>query len=653
MQKVQRNKQKTLAAARPTGGASGCRKRNWAGTAAAFMMVWGLGGLAGTCAHAAPIIAQYGEPKYPPNFTHFDYADPTAPRDGELIFDNYDQTTAFDTLNPFILRGSPAPGDGNPFNLLFDTLMQRSWDEEVGVEYPLIADDVEVAPDKMSATFHVNPAARFSNGDPITAAYVKYSFDTLTGKLASPLISSQFVIIKRATVLDRLTVRFDFVSPDSGAPLIAGDLPIISPKWGMQPDGHRVPFDQISMEPVIGSGGYVIDHINGNHQISYRRMPNYWAKDLPTRRGMYNFERVTFKLYLDHYTQLEAFKAGNTDVNVEYSSGAWARKYIGKNFDNGKLKKEAFPLHALVQMQGVIFNTRRQKFQDIRVRKAIAMAFDFDWMNRQMFYGQYARTTSFFQDSPFAASGSPSDAELKLLEPWRKQLPPGVFGATAEMPSTIAPHSLRDNLKQARDLLAQAGWHYEDGALRSDKGEPFTIEIVDGQPGMERIYGVMIRNLALLGIEANFREIDASLMLKRQNNFDYDMITVQYSPARVPGQEMERRFSSVTLNQNGSENYVGAHSRAIDALLRALLAAQTEDELLTATHALDRALIDSWYLIPEYHQIAWRIGYSAGIEHPAVVPLNYEAEDWVISYWWDKNHRAALSTAAASGASAH
>jgi len=651
VQKVQRNKQTTPVAKRPMGGASGWRKRNWAGVVAAFSMVLGLGCLAGGSAHAASAIAQFGEPKYPPNFTHFDYADPTAPRDGEMVFGNYNQATTFDSLNPFILRGSSAPGDYEPFLMMFDTLMQRSWDE-LASEYPLIADDVEVAPDKMSATFHINPAARFSNGDPITAADVKYSYDTLSSKRASPSTSNQFVIIKRATVVDRLTVRFDFTTPDSSAPLTAGDLPIFSPKWGMLPDGKRVPFDQMSMEPVIGSGPYVIDYIKGNQEISYRRLPNYWAKDLPSRRGMYNFERVTYKLYLDLYTQLEAFKAGNIDAHVEYSSGAWARKYIGKNFDNGKLQRKEFPLHALAQMQGLVFNTRRPKFQDVRVRKALAVAFDFDWMNRQLFHHDYARTGSYFEESSFKATGMPSEAELKLLEPWRKELPASVFGPMVELPTTIAPHSLRDNLKEARDLLAQAGWHYSDGALRNAKGEPFTIDIIDGEPGMEPIYGVFMRNLAFLGIDAHMREIDAALFLKRQNNFDYDMITYIYDPVRIPGQEMERRFSSASATQNGSENFPGAHSPAIDALIRALLESKTEDELLTSTHALDRALMHSWYEIPEYHQVGWRIGYGAGIGFPDVVPQNYQAEDWILSYWWDKNHRAARDTAASQGAAA-
>jgi len=623
----------TGAAISANGGARLRRKGKWVGIAAVWLTV--LVYLTGPAVQAQPFLSQFGTHKYPANFTHFDYANPDAPQSGDLVFANYSTPTSFDTLNPFVLRGTAAPGDYLPFVFMFDTLMQRSWDE-LAASYPLIADDVEVAPDKMSATFHINPAARFSNGDPITASDVKYSYDMLSSKLASPTLNNQFEIIKKATIIDRLTVRFDFASPDPSAPLIAGDLYILSPKWGQLPNGKHVPFDQIAMEPVIGSGPYVVDHINGNQQITYRRLPNYWARNLPTRRGMFNFDHVTFKLYLDFYTRLEAFKAQNFDVNVEYSSSTWARKYIGKNFDNGKLKKEFFPLHTMIQMQGIVFNTRRDIFKDVRVRKAISLAFDYDWLNREAFYGQYPQTDSFFEDSEFKATGTPSEAELKLLEPWRKQLPPSVFGPMVAPISTVAPHSLRDNLKEARDLLAQAGWHYKDGAMRNAQGEPLKFEIINDEVGLERIYSVLIRNLGLIGVTMTMRDIDAALYNKRLNDFDYDMISVNYNPVNAfPGQEMQRRFSSESATQKGSENYPGTQSPAIDGLLKDLLAAKTEDELVTASRALDRALMHSWYMIPTYYQAGWRIGYANYIGHPKVVPDSYQAEDWILSYWWN------------------
>ncbi|SMF99055.1 extracellular solute-binding protein [Burkholderia singularis] len=596
-------------------------------------------------AHAAAGIAQYGEPKYPAGFTHFDYADPDAPNDGTLNFTNYNELQSYDSLNPFLLRGASAP---DIQNLMFDTLMQRSWDE-LASEYALIADDVQVAPDRLSATFHINPAARFSNGEPITAADVKYSFDTLTSKQASPILNSQFEIIKRASVIDRLTIRFDFKRPERVAPLVAGDLPVFSPKWGMRPDGTRPPFDQIATMPPIASGPYLIEQRKNDKQITYVRNPHYWAADLPTRRGMYRFQRIAFKLYLDHYTQLESFKSGDTSVIVEYSATQWARRYVGKNFRNGLLKKAKFP-DGPAQMQGFLINMRKPMFQDVRVRRALALAFDYDWMNRMMFYGDYVRTNSFWEASPFAASGVPSDKELALLEPFRAELPPEVFGPMVKQASTLPPNSLRNNLKLARDLLAQAGWHYRDGALRDANGTPMTIEIVDAQPGMDRLILPYCQALGLLGIHAYLHEIDSALYEKRLTNFEYDMTTYIYNPVTIPGTELTRRFGSAAATQPGSENFPGVRSQAVDALIRAALTANSLDDLKTAMHALDRVLINLYILVPQYYMPNARIGYQTLFDHPKIVPNSYQYEDWVINYWYRKKpaaHDAAAAKPAA------
>jgi microcin C transport system substrate-binding protein len=558
-------------------------------TAAAFCV---LGALAGA-AHARPSIAQYDEPKYPDNFTHFAYADPNAPTDGKLNFENYNEFQSYDSLNPFLVRGTPAP---DIQILMFDTLMQRSWDE-LASEYALIADDVEVAPDLSSATFHINPAARFNNGDPITAADVKYSFDTLTSPQASPLFNTQFSVIKSATVIDKQTIRFDFARKERDAPLIAGDLPVFSPKWGMGADGKRPPFDQISNVPPIASGAYLIEQRKNDKQITYRRNPDYWAANLPSRRGMFRFDRIEFKLYTDHYTALEAFKAGDVDARMEYYSMLWARKYIGKNFRNGSLAKATFP-DGPAQMQGLFFNLREPKFQDPRVRHALTLGFDYDWTNRMLLYGQYRRTNSYFDASPFKATGLPSEKELALLEPYRKDLPPAVFGPMIQQPTTVAPHSLRANLREARDLLAQAGWHYRDGALRDANGTPFTVEVLDDQPGMDRIVLPYLQSLALLGIQTNFREVDSALYEKRIDNFQFDMTTYIYAPVTIPGAELLRRFGSAAADQVGSENYPGIKSKAVDGLIQDVLKANTLDDLEAATRALDRVLINEYLVVP-------------------------------------------------------
>ncbi|KWA81727.1 peptide ABC transporter substrate-binding protein [Burkholderia ubonensis] len=597
-------------------------------------------GVATAGAAAAPAIAQFGQPKYPAGFTHFDYADPDAPDDGTLSFQNYDQAQSYDSLNPFLVRGSAAP---DIQHLMFDTLMQRSWDE-LASEYALIADDVQVASDGMSATFHVDPAARFSNGDPITAADVKYSFDTLSSPQASPLFNAQFAVIRRAVVVDRQTVRFDFNRAERAAPLIAGDLPVFSPKWGMRPDGTRPPFDQIATAPPIASGPYLIEQRKNDKQIVYVRNPRYWAAHLPSRRGMYRFVRVSFKLYLDQYTMLEAFKAGDIDARMEYSATQWARRYVGKNFRSGLLTRATFP-DGPAQMQGFLINLRKPQFSDVRVRRALALAFDYDWMNRMMFYGQYRRTNSFWEASPFGARGMPSEKELALLAPYRAELPPEVFGPMVRQPSTLPPGSLRDNLKAARDLLAQAGWRYRDGALRDANGTPMTIEIIDDQPGMDRLILPYIQALGTLGIRASLHELDSALYQRRMDNFQYDMTTFIYPPVTIPGAELARRFGSAAASEVGSENYTGVRSKAVDALIRAALAADTLEDLETATRALDRVLINLYLLVPQYYLPNARIAYKTTIGHPAIIPGSYSYEDWIIDYWYRKRPAGAAPVA--------
>lgn len=594
-----------------------------------------------SAAEAANAISQYDQPKYSANFTHFDYADPDAPNDGTLNFENYDTAQSYDSLNPFLTRGSPAP---DIKNLMFDTLMQRSWDE-LASEYALIADDVEVASDGLSATFHINPAARFSNGDAITAADVKYSLDTLASPQASPIYNAQFSIIKRAVVVDSHTIRFEFKHAERDAVLIAGDLPVFSPKWGQRADGTRPPFDQIANVPPIASGAYLIEQRRNDKQIAYVRNPHYWAANLPSRRGMFRFARVSFKLYLDQYTALEAFKAGDVDARMEYSSTQWARKYVGKNFRNGLLKKGEFP-DGPAQMQGFMMNLRKPMFRDVRVRHALALAFDFDWMSRMMFYGQYRRTNSFWEASPFAASGMPSAKELALLEPYRSTLPAEVFGPMIKQPSTLPPGSLRANLRQARDLLAQAGWHYRDGALRDANGTPMTIEIIDDQPGMDRLILPYTQALETLGIHAYLHELDSALYQKRLDNFEYDMTTYIYLPVTIPGAELTRRFGSEAASQPGSENYPGVKSKAVDALIRAALTASTLDDLETAVHALDRVLINLYVLVPQYYLPNARIAYKTALGHPPVVPASYQYEDWIIDYWYVKRPAAQPAPAA-------
>ncbi|MCA8408119.1 extracellular solute-binding protein [Burkholderia cenocepacia] len=588
--------------------------------------------LAAPAAHAAYAIAQYGEPKYPPGFKHFDYVNPDAPKGGTLVLANPSRLTSFDKFNPFTMRGNTAPG----IDMLFESLATGSSDEPASA-YGLLADDIDVAPDRRSVTFHLNPRARFSNGDRVTADDVKFSFDTLKSKQAAPQFGAYFAEITKAVVVDPATVRFEFRSANRELPLIAGGVPVFSRKWGLRADGSRIPFDQLAFEQPIGSGPYVIDHYDNGRTITYRRNPAYWGADLPVRVGTNNFERIVYKLYGDGVARLEAFKAGEYDVLVEYIARNWTRRDVGKRFDSGELVKREFRQHNGAGMQGFFMNLRRPLFRDVRVRQALDLAFDFEWLNRQLFYSAYTRLNSYFADTDLQATGTPSEGELKLLEPLRAQLDPAVFGPTVTQPDTNPPGSLRANLLKARALLAQAGWTYRDGALRNAKGEPFAFEILDDAGGaMEGVATAYQRNLAKLGIVVRFRTADYALLQKRLDAFDYDMTTIRLPGVQVPGAEQYSRYASKFADEPGSDNFIGLKSPAVDALLHALGAAQTREELLDATHALDRVLMHGYYAVPQWYSTTHRIAYKRMLAYPQTLPLYYSAEGWVVSTWWAK-----------------
>ncbi|GAB7536793.1 extracellular solute-binding protein [Burkholderia sp. 3C] len=581
-------------------------------------------------AYAVYAIAQYGEPKYPAGFKHFDYVNPDAPKGGTLVLANPSRLTTFDKFNPFTLRGNPAPGIG----MLFESLTTGSADEPASA-YGLLADDIAIAPDRMSVTFHINPRARFSNGDRVTAADVKYSFDTLKSPKAAPQYAAYFSDISQAVAVDAATVRFEFKRANRELPLIAGAIPVFSRKWGSKPDGSQVAFDQLAFETPIGSGPYLIDHYDSGRTIDYRRDPNYWGAGLPVRVGTNNFAHIVYKLYGDGVARLEAFKAGEYDAMVEYIARNWVRRDIGKRFDSGELVKREFRQHNGAGMQGFFMNLRRPLFQDVRVREALDLAFDFEWLNRQLFFGGYTRLNSYFADTELQATGTPGEGELAILEPLRKQLDPAVFGPMPEQPSTAAPGSLRANLLKARALLADAGWTYRDGALRNAKGEPFRFEILDDSgSAMAPVVTAYQRNLAKLGIEASFRAADFALLQKRLDAFDYDMTTVRYPGVQVPGSEQVARFASRYADQPGSDNMIGLKSPGVDAILGSLVQAQTRPQLLDATHALDRVLMHGYYAIPQWYSTVHRIAYKRTLAYPASLPLYYSAEDWIASMWW-------------------
>ncbi|WP_255573662.1 extracellular solute-binding protein [Deefgea tanakiae] len=576
---------------------------------------------------ASHAIALGAEPKYPADFTAFAYVNPQAKKGGEIVLPNPDRRTSFDSFNPFIIKGTSAAGLGS---LMFESLGTMNQDETATM-YGLLAKDIAVAADGLSVTFKLNPKARFNNGDPVTAADVKHSFTTLNSKLASPQYASQLIDLIGVDVIDTQTIRFRFKTPNRELPQIVGTLPIFSKKWGA-----GLALDKIALQKPIASGPYQISDYKLGKQISFQRRDDYWAKSHPARIGQYNFDRITYRYYQDDTAKLEAFKAGDFDFISEYSARNWARQYQGPKFRSGEIIKRELRHHNSSGMQGFVMNLRRPLFADIRVRQALGLALDFEWMNRQLFYGQYQRLNSFYANGELAAQGKPSDAELVLLNPLKKQLPASVFGELPAQPNTNPPHSLRDNLRQARELLKQAGWEYRDGALRNQKGEPFEFEMLDDGGAMGRIFPSKARNLAKLGITMNVRNIDFALYQRRLEAFDFDVIVLRFPDVQSPGQELLDYYGSKAADVKGSSNVIGLKDPAIDALIEHVLKAKDRQQQIIAVHALDRALLAGHYIIPHWysanHLVAWRDRF----EMPKTMPLYYQAGDWMLATWWVK-----------------
>ncbi|MDP2035728.1 MAG: extracellular solute-binding protein [Polaromonas sp.] len=593
-----------------------------------FACLCGLLGLALVAAPSwgAHAYAQFGDVKYPPGFTHFGYVNPAAPKGGEIRMVPPTRPTNFDKFNPFTLKGTAPYGLGS---LVFESLLTGN-SEEPTTAYGLLAEDVEVAPDKLSATFRLHPRARFNDGSPVLAADVVHSFNTLISKLAAPQFRTIYAEVRGVRALGDRTVRFDFASPNAELPLVVGGMAVFSRAWG----GGKA-FDQIISEVPIASGPYKPASERLGRDITYVRDPAYWGAELPVRRGQFNFDRVTFKIYLDETSRFEGLKAGEYDFMREFSSRNWARQYTGKQFERGELKKRAFENRNPGDFQGYVFNTRKDKFKDVRVRQAIGLAMDFEWLNRQLFYGLYTRVHGYFPNSEFHAEGLPAPDELALLEPLRAKLRPEVFGPALISPSTAPPSSLRENLRKARSLLAEAGWTYRDGALRNAKGEAFTIEFLNDQPSLIRVATPFQGALKKLGIEMRFRTVDFSLSQQRMDNFDFEMTTRRLPGSTAPGGELFELFGSKAAETPGSANTWGIRDPAVDALVGKVVSAKTRPELATAMRALDRVLSHGYYSIPQYYGNAFLIGYRPGpFVLPATIPPYYQADVWAMSTWW-------------------
>jgi microcin C transport system substrate-binding protein len=584
-----------------------------------------LGALASD-ARGAHAYAQFGDIRYPAGFPHFAWVNPEAPKGGDIQLVAPTRVTNFDKFNPFTLKGTSPPGLGL---LAFESLLTGTMDEPT-TGYGLLAEDVVVAADRLSATFRLNPQARFQDGTPVMAADVKHSFDTLMSKQAAPQYRVVFGDVRAAVVTGPRTVRFEFRHGSAELPLLVGGLPVFSRAWGA-----GKPFNEVVTDQPIASGPYRIGRMNFGRDVTYERDPGYWARDLNARRGMFNFDRITFKIYKDSTAQTEAFKAGEFDYVQVFSARDWARAFTGKKFDNGELIRVHLKAKNAGDFQGFLINTRREKFKDPRVREALGLAFDFQWLNRQLFYNSYTRVRGFFNASDFEARGLPGVDELAVLEPLRRKLPAKVFDAEVPLPpSTAPPDSLRNNLRKARALLEQAGWTYVDGALRNAKGEAFSIEYLDSGGG-ERVITPYMQALAKLGIETTYRRADFALIQKRLDVFDFDFFTVRLRGDEAPGSDLLDRFGSRSAATEGSSNLIGVRDPSVDYLVKQAVASRTRPELIARLRALDRVLRHAHYVVPQYYAQGFRVAYRAGkFEQPAVAPEYYQPEDWVLRTWW-------------------
>jgi len=604
-----------------------CRMRFWL----TFLLAGCVGGAAP--AWAAHAYALWGEPKYPAGFDHFAYVNPDAPKGGELRLVSNLRVSTFDKYNPFTIKGN-APAYLS--SLMFDSLLVGAQDE-TATGYGLLAEDVDVAPDGLSATFKLRREARFHNGKPVLAQDVKHSFDTLIGPFTSPAYKSLLVDVGGVDVVNDLTVRYRFKQPNRELPLTVGGLPVFSRDWGVE-NGKAKPFDQVVTDTPIGSGPYKIGPVQFGKDITYVRDPQYWARDVNVRKGTANFDRILVKIYKDNTARLEALKAGEFDLMRFFSAGDWARRVSGKKFDTGELVKGEFKHKLPSGFQSYVLNTRRPMLQDARVREALGLAMDYEWMNRQLFYGAYQRVNGLFGNTACETRGTPSDAELALMEPWRKHIPAAAFGPMTVPPRTDGDSSLRANLRSAQALLQEAGWEVRDGALRNAKGEAMVLEYMDSNEGGVRTVTPWMRALEKLGITLKFRSVDFALYQQRLQKFDFDITSMAYQGTNNPGQEFADIFGSAAADMEDSGNFAGVKNPAVDAMIKAMTSAKTEAQLLPACHALERIIAHSHYLIPQWTAGTHRMAFNAWrLARPDTMPPYASGEGWAIDTWWARN----------------
>jgi peptide/nickel transport system substrate-binding protein len=566
-------------------------------------------------------IAMHGALKYPADFKHFGYVNPDAPKGGRAVFG---VLGSFDSLNPSIVKGNPAPGMRE---YVYESLLARSSDEPFSL-YGLLAESIETPEDRSWATFTLRPEARFSDGRPVTVDDVVFSMELLREK-GRPLHRSYYSKVERIERIGERGVKMIFKADgDREMPLIMGLMPVM-PKHLIDP----AKFDSTSLEPPIGSGPYKVAAVDPGSSLTLTRDPDYWGRDLPVTRGLYNFGEIRYEFYRDGNGMFEAFKKGLFFIISETDPGRWAREYDFPAATDGRVIKTSFETGTPSGMSGLVFNTRRPLFADRRVREAFILLFDFEWLNKNLFHGLYERTQSYFDGSELSSHGRPADArEKELLAPFASAMTGAAMDGTLTQPKTDGSGRDRNNRRNALQLLKEAGYEPVDGKLvRKATGEPVSFEMLAATRDQERLFLTYARELKQIGVDVRIRQIDSAQYQARKTSFDFDMIQNSWGASLSPGNEQSFRWSMAAADAEGSFNYPGVKSPAADAIIAALLSAKNRQDFVSAVRALDRVLMSGAYVIPLFHVPAQWVAHWRQLRHPDVTPLyGFQIDSWWI-----------------------
>ncbi|MFA5951084.1 MAG: extracellular solute-binding protein [Hyphomicrobium sp.] len=576
---------------------------------------------AATASAPATAIAMHGTPALPHDFAVFPYVNPDAPKGGRVTIGSLG---SFDSLNPLIVRGEPVQGMRE---FVFESLMTRSQDEPFTL-YGLLAETIDVPDDRSQVTFNLNPLARFSDGAPVTADDVLFSFEVLRDK-GRPNYRTYYKKVAKTERLSDHSVRFVLAGADRELPLILGLMPIL-PKHLFSAET----FEQTSLKPPVGSGPYRVGRIDPGRSITYERDPGYWARDLPVSRGRFNFDQIRFEYYRDSSTLFEAFKSGAIDVRNEDDPAQWAQGYTFPAATDGRVVKADLPVGLPAGMTGLVFNTRRAVFADPRVRAALIELFNFEWVNKSLYNGLYKRTQSYFERSILSSASEPAgERERALLAPFPDSVKAAILSGTYRMPESDGTGHNRNNARKASALLASAGYALVNGRLlKTATGQPLEFEILASTSSQERLLASFTSDLARLGIAARIRMVDSAQYQARLKDYDYDMMQFTWPASLSPGNEQLFRWSSKVGKEPGSYNYAGVENPAADAMIAAILSADGQDEFVATVHALDRVLLSGDYVIPLFHAPAQWLAYWSHLARPEKTPLF----GFNIDTWWSK-----------------